>query len=187
LDAVNGWGAALDLTADGSAGPEVRLAPCGSARVRLVNDRGQLLAGRKLLLLLLTERSFPAASPPLQREADRHADYWYDPLHYAENRTSDAEGWLTLPALIPGARYVLQYTDVEGVFRHTPEFRVEPGEQLQLPELAIQDEARKKAVEQPSGERPPLGCLENPTSRKGRNTDVDEQQSATKEDGLHPD
>jgi hypothetical protein len=34
---------------------------------------------------------------------------------------------------------VLQYSDVEGVSRRTPEFRVEPGEQLQLPELAIRD------------------------------------------------
>jgi hypothetical protein len=34
----------------------------------------------------------------------------------------------------------LQYADVEGVLRQTPEFRVAPGEQLLLPDLAIRDQ-----------------------------------------------
>jgi hypothetical protein len=33
----------------------------------------------------------------------------------------------------------LQYTDAEGALRQTLEFRVEPGEQLLLPDLAVQD------------------------------------------------
>jgi hypothetical protein len=138
LDAANGWGAAVDLTVGRGAGPEVRLARCGSVRVRLVDNRGRPLAGRSLGLVLLTERSFSAAKPPLERETmDGHYDLWYNPLHYSGNQVSDAAGWLTLPALIPGARYLLEYTDGEGVMRHTPEFRVEPGEQLRLAELTL--------------------------------------------------
>jgi RNA polymerase sigma factor (sigma-70 family) len=139
LDAVNGWGAAVDLTAGRGAGPEVRLARCGSACVRLVDERGEPLAGQSVKLKLLTERSFSAAMPPLEREADGHTDSWYDPLNYGGDRRSDAEGWLTLLSLIPGARYALKYADGDGLLRETPEFRVEPGEQLQLPDLAIWD------------------------------------------------
>jgi hypothetical protein len=140
LDAVNGWGAAVDLRPGRDAGPEVKLARCGSARVRLLDAKGQPLAGRGLRLILLTERSFAASQPSLKREADGHVSVCYDPRNYATDPVSDREGWLILPALIPGARYVLQYADVQGVLRDTPEFRVAPGEQVQLPDLAIRDQ-----------------------------------------------
>src|SRR5262249_25688200 len=139
LDAVNGWGAAVDLRVGRDAGPEVRLARCGSARVRLVDAKGRPLAGRGLRPALLTERSFVADKPPRERAADGHYCGCYDPRHYAMNPVSDREGWLPLPPLIRGARYMLQYADVRDVWRFTPEFRVEPGEQLQLPDLAIRD------------------------------------------------
>jgi hypothetical protein len=125
----------------------VKLARCGSARVRLLDAEGRPLAGRGLRLTLLTERSFPADKPPRKREADGHYSVCYDPLHYCYDPqrygmepVSDGEGWLTLPALIPGARYALQYGDVEGMLRQTPEFRVEPDEQLLLPDLVIRDQ-----------------------------------------------
>jgi hypothetical protein len=139
LDAVNGWGAAMDLTTGLDAGPEVKLAPCGSARVRLLDGKGRPLAGRGLRLALVTERSFPVDKPPQKREADGHYSVYYDPRNYCTGPVSDGEGWLTLPALIPGARYALEYVDVEGVLRHTPNFRVEPDEMLQLRQLAIRD------------------------------------------------
>jgi hypothetical protein len=139
LDAVNGWGAAVDLRAGGSVRPEVKLARCGSARVRLLDAKGWPLAGRGLRLALLTERSFLVDKPPLERAADGHLSVCYDPRHYDTDPVSDREGWLILPALIPGARYVLPYADMTGVWRFTPEFRVEPGQQLQLPDLAIRD------------------------------------------------
>jgi hypothetical protein len=139
LDAVNGWGAALDLTAGSDTGREVKLARCGSARVRVLDAKGRPLPGRWPRLLLLTERSFASDKPPLERAADGHLSVCYDPRHYPIDPVSDREGWLTLPALIPRARYVLQYADVAGVLRHTPEFRVEPGEQLLLPDLAIRE------------------------------------------------
>ena len=141
LDAVNGWAAAVDLRAGGESAPEVKLNRCGSARVRLVDAKGRPLAGRVMQPILLTERSFAADKPPLERAADGHFSICFDPRHYPTDLdpVSDGDGWLTLPALIPGARYVLEYTAVEGVLRHTPEFRVEPGEQLQLPDLAIRN------------------------------------------------
>jgi RNA polymerase sigma factor (sigma-70 family) len=139
LDAVKGWGAAVDLGAGGDAGPEVKLARCGSARLRLLDAKGRPLAGRGLSLVLVIERSFPASQPPPKRTGEGHYNVCYDPRHYCTDPVSDGEGWLTLPALIPGARYTLEYADAEGVWRFTPEFRVEPGEQLHLPDLAIRD------------------------------------------------
>src|SRR5262249_17870178 len=139
LDAVNGWGTAVELTAGPEVGPEVRLSRCGSARLRLLDVKGRPLAGRGLRLLLLTGRSFAAGKPPLEGVVDGHYSYSYDPRHYSTDPVSDGEGWLTLPALIPGAHYVLEYADVKGVLRLTPEFQVEPGEQLQLTDLEIRD------------------------------------------------
>jgi hypothetical protein len=139
LDAMNSRGAAVDLTAGRGAGPEVKLARCGSARVRLLDAKGRPLARHEARLMLLTERSLPGDLPPLERAADDHFSFCYDPRHYATDPVSDGEGWLTLPALIPGARYMLEYADVKGVLRYTPEFRVEPGEQVLLPDLAIRD------------------------------------------------
>jgi len=117
----------------------VKLSRCGSARVRLVDAKGRPLARRGPRLVLLTERSFSAGQLPLERAADGHYSECYDPQHYSTDPISDREGWLTLPGLIPGGRYVLEYADMQGVMRHTPEFRVRPGEQLQLPDLTIRD------------------------------------------------
>src|SRR5262249_14926119 len=139
LDAVHGWGAAVDLTAGSDAGPEARLARCGSARVQLLDAKGWPLAGRRLRVGALTEGGVAAGKPPPKREADGHYSVYYDPRHYPINPVSDREGWMTLPALIPGARYALEYADVRGVQRFSPEFRVAPGEQVQLPDLAIRD------------------------------------------------
>ena len=136
---MNGWGTVVDLKAGSRVGPEVKLSRCGSARVRLLNAKGRPLAGGWPRLVLLTERSFAADKPPLERAADGHLSVCYDPRHYPTDPVSDGEGLLTLPALIPGARYVLEYADAKGVLRHTPEFRVEPGEQLLLPDLAVRD------------------------------------------------
>src|SRR5262249_39028924 len=69
LDAVNGWGAAVDLTSGCGAGPAMKLGHCGSARVRLLDAKGRPLAGRELRLALVTERSFAADKPPLERAA----------------------------------------------------------------------------------------------------------------------
>jgi RNA polymerase sigma factor (sigma-70 family) len=139
FDAVNGWGAAVDLAAGKDAAPEVKLAPCGSARVRLVDAKGGPVAGCAPQLFLLAGRSFSADKAPLKHEADPQFGWSYDPQHYSTDPVSDRDGWLVLPALIPGARYMLQYADVQGVFRLTPEFRVEPGKELQLPDLAVHD------------------------------------------------
>jgi hypothetical protein len=138
FDAVNSWGAAVDLAVGKDTAREVRLVPCGSARVRLLDARGRPVAGWAPELFLLSGRSFSADKPSLKHEADLQYGWSYDPRHYSTDPKSDRDGWLVLPALIPGAHYVLQYPDVEGVFRISPEFQVEPGKELQLPDLAIQ-------------------------------------------------
>src|SRR5262249_45759615 len=96
LDAINGWGAAVDLAAGTEAGPEVKLARCGSAQLRLLDAKGRPLAERGLLLGLLTERSFAADMPPLERATDGHMSVCYDPRHYPLDPVSDGEGWLKL-------------------------------------------------------------------------------------------
>jgi RNA polymerase sigma factor (sigma-70 family) len=151
LDAENGWGATVDLKADGE-GPDVQLAPCGSARVRLVDADGRPLAGIGPQLALLTERSFSANNPPSKRLADGHYGFCYDPQHYSEDHpVSDGDGWLTLRALIPGARYTLIYTDIHGAMQVVPDFRVEPGEQLHLPDLRTRANGQRLNVDRNGG------------------------------------
>src|SRR5262249_8047259 len=139
FDAVNGWGAAVYLRAGRGAGPEVELARCGSARVRLRDGKGRPLAGRGPRLAGGVERGFPVGQPPVGQGAGGHYSECYDPRHYSADPVSDREGWLTLPALIPGVRYLLEWADGDGVLRQTRTFRVEPGEQLQLPDMTIRD------------------------------------------------
>ena len=129
----------MDLRAGHGAGSEVKLARCGSARLRLWDSKGRPLVGCGPRLVLVTERSFEADKPPRERVLDGHYNECCDPRHYSTDPVSDSQGWLTLPALIPGVRYVLEYVDGEGVLRQTRVFRVEPGEQLRLPDLTIRD------------------------------------------------
>ena len=91
--------------------------------------------------------SIPPGPPRTSRdEADKSrlwADQDYlsrvDPLHYAEGRVSDAEGCVTLPALIPGATYrFFDNSEAESVGHHLrKEFVVGPGETIDLGDIVI--------------------------------------------------
>ncbi len=63
-----------------------------------------------------------------------------DPVNYANELASDADGRITLPVLIPGATY--RFID-DTTFRETgprirKEFTVKPGETLDLGDLRIE-------------------------------------------------
>jgi RNA polymerase sigma factor (sigma-70 family) len=109
LDTDHEWGAAVTLSGKQAGGVPVtvRLVPCGSAKARLVNTRGQPLGNfppdQPLLVQLIVTPgySFPGASGPAADAASLRA---LDRKRY-ENLRSDRDGRCTLPALIPGATY----------------------------------------------------------------------------------
>jgi RNA polymerase sigma factor (sigma-70 family) len=112
LDPKNKWGKVATLSGK-QAGQTVtvRLERCGRARVRFVNDRSEPVARTHSHLEMVitpgvhrydfkaSQKGELAADGDMITNLDRQ-NYWSGPL-------SDANGRLTLPALIPGATYRL--------------------------------------------------------------------------------
>jgi hypothetical protein len=103
LDARNKLGASVRLAAKEAAGKEVsvRLEPCGSAVVRLVDKQGKPLKGYRPDISMVFR--------PRDKGANRDSDslITIDPINY-RRWVADAEGRCTLPVLIPGATYFLR-------------------------------------------------------------------------------
>jgi hypothetical protein len=128
------------------AGPiDVRLGPCGSARARIVGAGGKPFTGRLPLKALTMVVNSGLKAPVANGKegsvaaADENDLDWIDPINYESPVAADADGRVTLAALIPGATY--RFTDRErpiraGVVRR--EFTVRPGEMLDLGDILIE-------------------------------------------------
>ena len=124
----------------------VRLEPCGSARVRLVDSGGKPLGGFSapwLISLVVTPGPFRV--PRAQKEYPLFADHALlpvvDPINHPKAPTADAHGRISLSALIPGASYrIIDRTtvrDPEGE-KVRRDFSVKPGETLDLGDIIIE-------------------------------------------------
>ena len=141
-------GATVQLSGKSAAGGQltVRLQPCGMAQARLVNPNGQPVASYRAPALISMTVT-PGVHRPIRNPADRNrlfADGDFltriDSINYLNDPTSDTQGRIVFPALIPGATYrVLDPTrnrqvDEPPVAR---DFTVKPGEILELGDLRI--------------------------------------------------
>jgi hypothetical protein len=116
----------------------VRLAPCGSATLRVVDPQGKPWANyHPPVELIIT----PGASTNILTgdrdpvRADSESLVNLDRVNYWTLRT-DAEGRVTLPALIPGATYRLtRWTGEEWV--EDRDFTVEAGRTRKLDDLVM--------------------------------------------------
>ncbi len=139
LDAQNKRGAVAHISGKQAGGEPVvvRLAPCGSATLRLIDTASKPFAGvSPHIELIITPGAssmvFSGKGPVL---ADREALVNLDRLNYGELRT-DADGRVTLPALIPGATYrLLRWTGEAWV--HGTDFIAEAGRIRSLPDLVM--------------------------------------------------
>jgi RNA polymerase sigma factor (sigma-70 family) len=115
LDAKNGWGAvALISGKQVKKKPlTVRLAPCGSAVVRLLDSQGLPLKNYRInpfgfqVLLPAPHPTNPKARPknlPAAWMWQVRFDPWHYSYPYRQLRT-DAQGRINLPGLVPGATY----------------------------------------------------------------------------------
>jgi RNA polymerase sigma factor (sigma-70 family) len=141
LDAVNELGAVAEIPAEPALPPpQVRLQPCGAARLRLLEPDGQPAVGCRLTVLVLLEADAAtgdAAAQAAKREAaDPYQADWFDPRHYLRPPVTDDKGWATLPALVPGARYQV-WVQCEGVWGWQKPFSVAAGETRILPDLRL--------------------------------------------------
>jgi hypothetical protein len=155
LDVKNGRGTTLDVTAAmASGGPlTVKLQPLGSAKVRLVDDKGHpAVRGRVSLNIVATpgpsvhdyggdtlteeERGMLRADEEIYANVDRQ-NYWTPPK-------PDREGRVALPALIPGATYRIdEYTGGKSGHAHRwRDFTVEAGRTTDLGELRVKTDGR---------------------------------------------
>jgi RNA polymerase sigma factor (sigma-70 family) len=125
LDTARRVGAVVDVACETTKpGPDVRLDPCGSVAVQVSDRAGQPVAGLPIGLSLLIDRGPGQAG-------DAHPVEWFDPVNYPTRPVTGADGTATLPALIPGARYVL--TTGSGTAKvRLGEVRVGPGEATKL-------------------------------------------------------
>jgi hypothetical protein len=126
-----------------SNGPiTVRLEPCGLARARLVDRDKKPVAGfRGARMIAMIVTPGPSPGEPGQEDqvtGDLGALPWIDPSHYANGPgpLSDADGWITLPALIPGATYrIIDRDGRRALVRR--EFTVRLGEAIELGDILI--------------------------------------------------
>ncbi|MCI0705547.1 MAG: sigma-70 family RNA polymerase sigma factor, partial [Planctomycetia bacterium] len=103
LDPVARLGAVIDVSPDTPA-PVAKLAPCGSIRLRVVDQQGEPQAGVEVSVSLLVERDRRSSEEPV---ADAQSVEWFDAVNYLTRPKTNAAGEVELPTLIPSARYVI--------------------------------------------------------------------------------
>ena len=139
----------------GANGPvTVRLEPCGKARARLVTADGKPLDrydARALASMVVTpgplSHGRQVKDGPLF--AEEAGVMPLDPANYPNDFQSDAQGRVTLPALIPGATYRIQdFTPAFGGGEPAirKEFIVKPGETLDLGDILIARPQRRNSL-----------------------------------------
>ena len=149
LDAKNGWGTTIEVTgAMAAKGPlNVRLEPCGTATVRVVNPEGKPVE-RSAVSLTIVATPGPgeeigdtklSEAEKGQLSADEEIYANVDRLHYWQPDLSNAEGRVTMPFLIPGATYrIYEYERVRGedMYRWR-DFSLKAGQTLDLGDVKV--------------------------------------------------
>ncbi len=148
LDSEHELGTTVRLSGkSASGGPlNVRLDRCGAARARLVDRDGKVLGKRtsaNVTLIvtpgaLMNQFRLKKVGPLFANEATLDS---VDPPHYRGPIASDADGRISLPALIPGATYrILDQTTNrdENGSQIRKEFTVKPGEDVDLGDILIE-------------------------------------------------
>ncbi len=144
-DAKNRYGASVELTGRTSDNEPVtiRLAPCGSVHVRLVDPAGKPIANYRLAIqIVVTPGRFQCDFDANVRGEDLAADAGPAASYhsYFGGTPTDAAGRTTFTGLIPGATYRLLTTEGDNISIDSivlKDFQVKPGEALELPAITI--------------------------------------------------
>jgi RNA polymerase sigma factor (sigma-70 family) len=142
LDAEHQLGAMVKFSAkDASGKAVVKLQPCGSATARFLDAKGKPLAN----LLTFVDMALNEGASSFDEQttekivADVGSQENLDPRRYGQLRT-DAQGRITWPTLIPGARFFVIVRTPKGrdVIAHKG-FRVEAGKTRDLKEITVKE------------------------------------------------
>jgi hypothetical protein len=142
IDFASHAGATVSPTREetGLDAPPIRLEPCGSARFRFVTNNKQPLADHEPILSLLITDGAPAT-----HHYESGQPLWADKLIWSNvtrnmeprpTYKTDADGRLTIPDLIPGARYRLMFVKDDS-WADGYEFAVRSGETVDVGEVEI--------------------------------------------------
>jgi RNA polymerase sigma factor (sigma-70 family) len=116
----------------------VRLEPCGTAKARLVDRDGKPVPGyhHPFMISMVVTPGPHGLEARQQGRLGTDSDFLgrIDPAHYVNGILSDAQGRITLPALIPGATYRISERS-----KLRKEFAVRPGESLDLGDILIEN------------------------------------------------
>jgi hypothetical protein len=145
LDAARRLGAVTDLRVlgPGETSPTVRMAECGTARVRLVDAVGRPLVGHRPLVRVWIPDDTPSensiASKTWPRQDPIFAS-WFDTVNYLSGPKTDADGIAVLPALVPGLEYRVDFAVDGRWYPRSSPFRVAPGQTVRLPDVVVNDD-----------------------------------------------
>jgi RNA polymerase sigma factor (sigma-70 family) len=144
FDAERQWGTTVEVSGkQAGADLTIRLQPCGGARARVVDAGRKSVANYRVWFQFVATPGPPKFSRNTQHQAEFSADAEVmgnvDRLHYWHGPSTDAEGRLALPALIPGAVYRIEdrSSRVAGA-QVRRDFSVKPGETLDLGDILIE-------------------------------------------------
>jgi RNA polymerase sigma factor (sigma-70 family) len=147
LDAEHQWGASVELSGK-QAGEDltIRLQPCGRAKARFVGPDGKPVAKYRPHFEFVATPGPTLYSESKKDSAEMAADAEMvanvDRKHYWNGPFTDAEGRITLPALIPGALYrIVDFSTVNDQDKGVQirrDFTVKSGETLELGDIVIE-------------------------------------------------
>jgi RNA polymerase sigma factor (sigma-70 family) len=137
-------GAVVDLAGKRAQTPPIRLAPCGSATARFVDNSGRPISRPKVWLDVLLR---PGAD--LQESIEKQVDacVTVSALRLWGKSCIDVDaqkGLVTFAPLIPGATYLVQTDEGNGTVRKAT-IIVRPGERVALPDIVLRSPAVGKS------------------------------------------
>lgn len=143
LDAKKQLGATETIKA-GDKERNVVLKPCGKAKLRFVNGKGEPVAGNVVNLHMVVTPGAPLYDVEAARKGEPEADADFignvDRTNYSDFKKSDKDGNLVLPALIPGATYQIAAVRGNRGLQIVKEFQVKSNETLELGDLVVEKE-----------------------------------------------
>jgi hypothetical protein len=140
-------GTTLEFTCAQASGPPltVTLQPCGAATVRYVDRKGKPVPDLKPWVVIALSPGTVMAATVLTGKDDKELEGdWIMWVNFGRGPNpdvrTDADGRVTIPALIPGALYEITSDRAKFDFRtgmEKVEFRARAGETLKLPDLVV--------------------------------------------------
>jgi RNA polymerase sigma factor (sigma-70 family) len=143
FDAKLGQGAVAEVSGNSAQEKIVRLAPCGSATLRFVDSARRPIAKPNVQLHVLLQ---PGADlqESIAKEVDACLTAPVERLWgFSCVRAEASNGTLTFTHLIPGATYLVQADEGNGMV-HKAVISVQPGQCLQMPDVVLRTAPSEK-------------------------------------------